>query len=171
MRATLALVLAVGLACAGKPAFESSSQRALRLSEQYAAEGRYTEALREVEIALRRNPAQPALLLESAALYESLGAPTRAAQALEEAVRLEPHDPAMWVALGDLEMRRERIDSATAAYRRARALDPLDPGTLRRFAVAAERAGVFDEAAEARVELEALGVVPPPPPVGAGQLP
>ena len=139
----LIAALALAAACTGAPR-EATHPGAVAAT--YAESGRWVEAAREIEIALRRHPADPELLLQAAAIYEQLGASTQAAAALEAATRSAPRDPAVWAAWAAFEERRGRVDSAYVAWRRAYALAPTDPAVAASFGRAAERAGLDADA-------------------------
>ena len=136
-----ALLLAVGCANPfGNPG---------AVAEAYANAGRYDEATREIELAVRTYPRNPQLRRQAAGIYADSGDLDQAAGHLEVvAVQISPGDAGAWIELGELETRRANVADAYVAYRRAAQLAPEDIRAVSGLAIAADSLG-FDEEAEA----------------------
>jgi Flp pilus assembly protein TadD len=139
---TLALVAVV--ACAA-PAPRGPGA----VAAEYAAQGRWPEASREIELAVRREPRNPELRRQAAEIYREAEEPSEAIRHLEAALQLAPGDPEIWIELGDLEKGRENIQDAYVAYRRAAELAPDDLRAVSGLALTADSLGFEDEAEEA----------------------
>jgi tetratricopeptide (TPR) repeat protein len=139
---TLALVVAV--ACAAP-----APQGPRAIAEEYAARGRWVEASREIELAVRREPRNPELRRQAAEIHREAGQPAEAVRHLEAAIQLTPRDPEIWIELGDLEKGRENIQDAYVAYRRAAELAPDDLRAVSGLALTADSLGFEDEAEKA----------------------
>ena len=138
------LALAAAVACAA-PAPRGPGA----VAAEYAAQGRWAEASREIELAVRREPRDPELRRQAAAIYRETGQPTEAIRHLEASIQLTPADPEIWIALGDLEKGRENIQDAYVAYRRAAELAPDDLRAVSGLALTADSLGFEDEAEQA----------------------
>jgi len=156
------LALSAALACA-KPV---AAPEPGAVAAEYAAQERWPEASREIELAIRREPADAALRLQAASIYRRSGSPDDAIRHLEAALQIEPSNPEIWIELGDVEKGRENIQDAYVAYRRAADLAPDDLRAVSGLALTADTLG-FDAEAEAAYrrwsDLE-NGVTPPPSP-------
>ena len=132
----------------------------------YAEEGRYDEASREIELAVRRNPNDIVLRRQAGQIYAMAGNTGRALGHLEEAVDLDEDDLQAWLLIGRLETDRENAADAYIAYRNASRVAPDEIRAVAGLALAAERMG-FDEEAEAAyarwaaLEAELAGDTPP----------
>ena len=119
------------------------------IAEAYEKAGRYDEAAREIELAVRSHPRNAALRRQATRIHREGGNDDRALGHLEVlAVDLAPGDAETWIEIGDLEKRRENIDDAYVAYRRAAQLAPDDVRAVSGLALTADSLG-FDEEAEA----------------------
>ncbi len=135
------------------------------VAAEYAAQGRWREAAREIELDVRREPGDPALRRQAAAIHREAGHPGEAIRHLEAAIQLTPGDPEVWIELGDLEKGRENIQDAYVAYRRAAELAPEDLRAVSGLALTADSLGFEDEAEAAYErwsELERDGGRPQP---------
>jgi tetratricopeptide (TPR) repeat protein len=137
------LGLACAVGCATGPGRDPGTTAAA-----YAAAGRLDEAAREIEIAVRTNPRDPALRQQAAQIYQRADRLDRAIGHLEVAIQLAPADPEIWIQLGELEKGRENIADAYVAFRRAAELAPDDIDAVSGLALAADSLG-FDEEANA----------------------
>ena len=119
------------------------------IAAEYAAQGRWLEASREIELAVRRDPRDPDLRHQAAGIYREAGRPADAVRHLEAAIQITPADPEIWIELGDLEKGRENIQDAYVAYRRAAELAPDDLRAVSGLALTADSLGFEDEAEQA----------------------
>jgi len=113
----------------------------------YAAAGRYDEATREVDIAVRSHPRNAKLRLPAAEIHTQAGQVPQAISHLEAAIQISPSNAQSWIQLAELEKRRENVADAYVAYRRAAELAPEDIRAVSGLALSADSLG-FD--AEAR---------------------
>ena len=90
----------------------------------YLDAGRYQDAAREAEQAIRRQPDDPKLRLIAARAHAGLGNTQRAIEHLEVALDLSPSDPEVSLLLGELEQSQENLPDAYVAFRRATTLAP-----------------------------------------------
>ena len=163
-RALLAALLA---AVAGGCASVEKPNDPAEIAQTYAAAGRYPEAAREIELAVRAKPDDPALLRQAASIQASAGDLERAIEHLELAIRLSPSDSELWIALGQVESRRRNPADAYVAFRRAVDIAPRDVRAVSGLAVTADTLG-FDEEADlayarwAELERERDPSAPPP---------
>ncbi len=134
------------------------------LAAAYASAGRYEEAAREIDLAVRAHPEDPALRRRAADLHARAGDLERAVGHLEVALSLSPRDPEISIQLGELERERQNLADAYVAFRRAAELDPDDLRAVSGLALSAEALG-FDDEAEAAfarwAELERRGGAAP----------
>ncbi len=159
----LALALAAGSGCASV----APPRDAAGIARAYAEAGRYAEAAREMELAVRARPEDAVLRRQAAGIQAGAGDLTRAVDHLEVSIRLAPSDPEGWIALGELEMQRRNPPDAYVAFRRAASLAPEDVRAVSGLAIAADSLG-FDEEADlayarwAALERERDSEAPPP---------
>jgi protein O-GlcNAc transferase len=140
----LALALAAVPGCANPFAADPGA-----VAAAYEQAGRYDEAAREIELAVRSHPRNAALRRQAARIYAEGGHLDRALGHLEVvAVDLAPGDAEAWIQIGDLEKQRGNIDDAYVAFRRAAQLAPDDIRAVSGLALTADSLG-FDEEAEA----------------------
>lgn len=114
----------------------------------YFEASRLDEAAREIELAVRANPRNPALRKQAADIQQAVGNSPKAVGHLESAVAMTPSDPELWLRLGKIEVERENTADAYVAYRRAAELAPDDIRAVSGLALAADKLG-FEEEAEA----------------------
>jgi cytochrome c-type biogenesis protein CcmH/NrfG len=114
----------------------------------YAEAGRYEEAAREVDIAVRAHPRDVTLRRQAAEIHQEAGNTGKAIGHLESALRVTPSDAQIWIVLGDIETRRDNAADAYVAYRRATELAPNEIRAVSGLALAADHLG-FEEEAEA----------------------
>ena len=138
------LALALALGCASP-----TRQEQPEIAAVYLEAGRYEDAAREAEIALRRRPDDVALRKLAARAHQGLGDVDRAIAHLEMAFDQAPADPEISVALGELEQQRENLPDAYVAFRRATELAPGDIRAWSGLALAAEALGFENEAVDA----------------------
>lgn len=112
----------------------------------YFEAGRLDEAAREIELAVRANPRNPALRMQAAQIQEAVGNSAKAVGHLESAVAMTPSDPKLWILLGTIEAERENTADAYVAFRRAAELAPEDIRAVSGLALAADKLGFEDEA-------------------------
>lgn len=133
------------LACSSPPPRDPGA-----VAATYAAAGRYRDAAREADLAVRSHPKDAALRRRAAEYHARAGAAERAIDHLEMIVNVvAPKDAAAWVQLADLERGRENITDAYVAYRRAAELAPDDIRAVSGLALTADSLGFDDEAREA----------------------
>jgi tetratricopeptide (TPR) repeat protein len=148
----LALGLAPSLGCAPPPPPTTPIlPDPGAVAETYAAAGRYDEAAREIDLAVRAHPRDATLRQQAARIHEHAGNTGKAVGHLEAALRLTPSDPQIWIELGDIETRRDNTADAYVAYRRAAELAPDEIRAVAGLALAADHLG-FEEEAEAAYE-------------------
>lgn len=170
-----AALVALLLACAGTPERDPGA-----LAAAYAEAGRFEEAAREIELAVRSAPRDTSLRLRAARIHaqsEAPGALERAVGHLEMALQADPSDAEIWIALGELETVRENVGDAYVAYRRAAEIAPDDIRAVSGLALAADSLGLDREAerayarwAEIERDLGLDGPDPPDDPVPASPL-
>jgi Flp pilus assembly protein TadD len=142
--ASLLLLVCLPLACANPFRADPGA-----VAAAYAETGRYDEASREIERAVRTHPRNAALRRQASDIYANSGNLDRAIAHLEVvAVQIAPGDPQAWIVLGELENRRHNVADAYVAFRRATQLAPEDIRAVSGLALAADSLG-FDEEAEA----------------------
>ena len=139
----LALALAAPAGCTSV----APPHAAAEIAMAYADAGRYAEAAREIELAVRAHPEDVTLRRQAAGIQAEAGDLARAVDHLEVAIRLAPSDPEGWIALGELETRRRNPPDAYVAFRRASSLAPEDVRAVSGLAIAADSLG-FDEEAD-----------------------
>jgi WD40 repeat protein/serine/threonine protein kinase/tetratricopeptide (TPR) repeat protein len=98
----------------------------LRAAAEYAAQGRWAQALEAYTTAIRRQPRNPELYRLRGEVYAEVDLLDRAFTDFEKATQLEPENTAAWVRLGDLYQRAGWSDQALDAYERSLRLDPAD---------------------------------------------
>jgi tetratricopeptide (TPR) repeat protein len=157
-RVWLGTSLLLSLACAGPPSEPQS------VAEAYLEAGRYVDAAREAEAAVRRDPDDIELRMLAAEAHKGAGSHERAIDHLEEALEVAPSEPEISILLGQIEQDRENLEDAYVSFRRA---TQLAPGELRAWsglALSAEALGFEEEAAQAYAEWARLeeeqGVAP-----------
>jgi Flp pilus assembly protein TadD len=153
---SLAIVLVLGLACAAGCA--SPLQRDPGdVADAYVAAGRYREAAREIELAVRARPRDPSLRRRAAQIQAQAGDLARAVGHLELVIfDLAPSDAEAWIELAEIEKQRDERDGpggphladAYVAFRRAAELAPDDIRAVSGLALTADSLG-FEEEAEA----------------------
>ncbi len=139
-----ALALAGAIGCAAPALREDSGAEARAL----AAEGRFPEAVSEIEQAVAREPLDPELRREAARIQWLAGDLPRGILHLEEALEQAPENPDLWLDLAGMERSRENLQDAYVAYRRASELAPDDLRAVSGLALTADALG-FDEEASA----------------------
>ncbi|HEU0024545.1 MAG TPA: tetratricopeptide repeat protein, partial [Thermoleophilaceae bacterium] len=102
-----------------------SSARATERASELAAEGRYDDALAEVDDAADADPLSTAPLLERAEIELAAGSQADARRTLERAVLSFPGDPHTWLRLTRFQLYTlERPGQALGTVRGALYLDP-----------------------------------------------
>lgn len=119
------------------------------LAETYAAQGRWPEAAREIELAVRANPEDLELRRRAAVIHAKAGNVEKGIAHLEMAIQISPGDPEAWIRLGELEKVRSNVADAYVAYRRASELAPEDIRAVSGLALAADSLGFEAEAEQA----------------------
>lgn len=139
-----ATLLAAGVvtACAGSTPPPS-------VAEAYLAAGRFEDAAREADAAVRREPENPKIRHIAARAHAGAGSTERAIDHLERAMEVAPGDPETALLLGEIEQERENVEAAYVAFRRATRLAPDDIRAWSGLALSAEALGFESEAAEA----------------------
>ena len=111
--------------------------------------GRSSEAIRILQQAEARNPREPTVLLELAAIYSFLGQPAKAVEYERRATKVDATLPEVWNALGSDLHRTGDLVSSAVAYRRALELDPRLASAAYNLARVAAAKGERKEASEA----------------------
>jgi len=142
----LPIALGFALACANTQSSPNS------VAEAYLEAGRYVDAAREAEAAVRRDPTNPALRQLAARAHAGAGSTERAVDHLEEALEVAPEDPEISILLGEIEQGRENVEDAYVAFRRATQLAPDEIRAWSGLALSSEALGFEDEAASAYAE-------------------
>lgn len=130
------------VACTGPPALSDPAE----IAAAYAAAGRYPEAAREVDIAVRADPGALELRRQAARIHEQAGHLESAIGHLEAAIQIAPEDAESWIRLGELEKARQNVADAYVAYRRAAELAPEQIRAVAGLALTADSLGFEDEA-------------------------
>jgi Flp pilus assembly protein TadD len=162
----LAALAAASLAACRSPAPQDPGA----VAAAYAAAGRYEEAAREIDVAVRSHPSDVALRRQAAQIHTEAGQVDAAVGHLEAAIEVAPNDADVWFALGDLEKKRENVSDAYIAYRRAAELAPSDIRAVSGLALTADSLGFDEEARSAYdrwAELEKAAKGPEPAPASA----
>ncbi len=87
-------------------------------------QGRSSEAIRILQQAESRNPRDPEVLMELAAIYSFLGMPAMAVEYERRAAKVDAGLPEVWNAMGADLHRMGDLTRSAGAYRRALELDP-----------------------------------------------
>ncbi|MGH0031274.1 MAG: tetratricopeptide repeat protein [Myxococcota bacterium] len=142
------LALALAALCAGcqTPADGSDDET---VAQVYLEAGRYQDAAREAELAIRREPENVDYRITGARAHAGLGHTQRAIDHLEVALGIAPGDPEISILLGEYEQGRENLPDAYVAFRRASKLAPDDIRAWSGLALSAEALGFEEEAADA----------------------
>jgi tetratricopeptide (TPR) repeat protein len=119
------------------------------LSQLYKREGRWREAIAELEAALRADPENAFHYFKLAELHAEIGDRASALSAIQAAVVHAPDDPFYHYWMGDLLIAMKRPDEAVDALRAAVELSPGDDFLFLRTAVAFWNAGRPSEAVKA----------------------
>jgi tetratricopeptide (TPR) repeat protein len=90
----------------------------------YNGTGRYQEAIRELEEAMRIEPTNDAIYLELADAYLGAGQVGRAEATYEQAIAVRPHYAESYLWLGAFYIGQGRVEAAIAAYEQAASLAP-----------------------------------------------
>jgi len=138
-----ALAAAVGCATS-QPATDPGA-----VASAYAAAGRWDEAGREIEVAVRSHPRDVGLRRRAAEIQARARNPDRAVSHLEKAIELAPGQHSTWLQLAELEKSRDNFPDAYVAYRRATELAPDDIRAVSGLALTAEVLHFDEEAREA----------------------
>jgi len=155
---TLCLLSASALPACFGPARRDPGQ----LARTYLEAERVGEAVREIELAVRRQPTNVELRIEAAEIHAVAGDFQNAIDHLESAHNLSPRNAEAAILLGQLEQRRGNATDAYVAFRRAVSLEPDDVRAVSGLALTAEALGFDDEAARAYERWESLDGGPPP---------
>ncbi len=108
--------------------------------------GRFDEALRHYEAAIRQKPGFTIALTNLALTEQARGNHARAGECLAEAALQQPSNPAIYTALGISQAAMGDPVSAVASYRQALALNPDYINALHNMGVAYRILGEFEEA-------------------------
>jgi Flp pilus assembly protein TadD len=126
------------------------------MARTYLEAGRYDDAVREIGIAVRARPRDPALRIEAARISAEAGDVEHAVQHLEVALSIAPRDPEISILLGELERDRDNLPDAYVAFRRAAELAPDDVRAISGLALSAEALGFEREANDAYAQWSRL---------------
>jgi len=92
--------------------------------------GQSTEALAQMDEALRLSVDDPTLLVDAAAMRFTVGDLDRATQHVQRALQLDHHFAAAWTLRGRISQQQGQLTEALADYQRALQYDPNSPETL-----------------------------------------
>jgi Flp pilus assembly protein TadD len=134
------------------------------MARTYLEAGRHEDAIREITIAVRARPRDPALRMEAARISAEAGDVDRAIQHLEVALSIAPRDAEVSIVLGELERDRDNLPDAYVAFRRATELAPDDVRAVSGLALSAEALGFEREASAAYAQWAQLEKDAPPAP-------
>jgi len=141
-RVALCFVLFAWIGCSSPPSPPAPGD----IAAQYAAAGRFDEAAREIELAVRTRPRDLTLRRQAARIQGRAGNTELAIGHLESAIALAPQDWTIWLELADRERDRQNIADAYVAYRRASTLEPNDLRAVSGLASTADALGFTEEA-------------------------
>jgi len=114
---------AVSLKSKAKP----SSQVYVAVGRLYEASGKWPEAEKQYQLALKDNPNDLSALLGSARVKEETGKPEEAIALYQKAAKVNPSEAAVFNNLGLCYARRNMHDEAIASIGRAVLLQPKNP--------------------------------------------
>ncbi len=143
--ALVSLGLALTLACATRTSGPTPGD----IAAAHSTAGRFEEAAREIDLAVRARPRDLSLRRQAAQIHSKANHSNQAIGHLEVAIQLAPQDGTLWIELAELELTRENIADAYVAYRRAATLAPNDLRAVSGLALAAEHLGFREEASAA----------------------
>ena len=115
------------------------------------AEGDYRGAVRELEIAVSREPRFDAAWVNLGRAYQNLGEYAKGLDALQKAVRLNPTSFRNYISLGNFHLRGEQYGEAEKAYRMATDLKPDSPLAWRNLGACLLYQGFAEKAAFALI--------------------
>lgn len=124
------------------------------LGNALAATGRYTQAARVLDHAIRTDPANPDPYLSLSSLLRTRGQPTEALAAAEAALDVAPDSAAVQVALGLAHLDLDATDLAETHLRRATGLEPRAAAAWDALARMLERLNRLDDLAAVLAEAE-----------------
>ena len=145
-------LLGLGLPACFAPAKRDPGE----IARTYLDAERVGEAVREIELAVRRQPRNLDLRLEAAVIHTVAGHLQQAIDHLENAQNLSPRSVEATVRLGELEQKRGHATDAYVAFRRAANLSPENVRAVSGLALTAEALGFDAEAARAYTRWEEL---------------
>lgn len=120
----------------------------LNLGVMAINQGRARKAEAAYRQALRLDPEFVPATVNLADLYRQLGQEQEGQQVLLDGIEANPLDPSLHHALGLLQVRRNQLDKATRSLARATELAPGNNHYTYVYALALEKAGVHDKAAD-----------------------
>jgi len=147
------LALAVCFGCMNSP---PTAPDPGAVAMAYADAGRYIEAGREIDLAVRTHPKNLELRRQAAEIHRKAGNTGKAVGHLEAALQLDPADAQAWLALAEIEKGRENLADAYVAFRRAAELDPQSLRAVSGLALSADELGFAEEAEDAYAHWAAL---------------
>lgn len=128
---------------------ESSLEAGLGLASVLKQEGRFREAIEQLQKSLEAHPTDPYLWAKLAELLREAGWRTKALEAIQKAVALKPEEPHFHFWCGDLLIAMGRFEEALGSLRAAVELSPGDDHFLLLSAVAFWRLGRHKDAVRA----------------------
>ena len=126
---SLAAILVMPMACAGPSIPRSSSRRAgvrqrVELARQFTQQGRYEEALGELELAILENPTLSIAHVQAGEIYKLTGDFNSAETSFSRAAFLDPENIDAQYNLGLIRQLNGELADAAYAYNNALAIDP-----------------------------------------------
>jgi tetratricopeptide (TPR) repeat protein len=110
--------------------------------------GRYSEAVREHEMALASDPGNVQVHVNLISLYGRIGDSAKARQHFEAATRLNPGRSDAWYDYGVLLFREKEYTQAETAYRRALEINPFYAEAHNNLGLIEEQRGNLNDAAK-----------------------
>ena len=128
--------------------YPGDSTAHFNLGAALQAQGRLGEAVRELEAAVRANPAHATARNTLGAALQAQGRPDLAAREYRDALRIDPGYASAHYNLGQLLAAQGRLDEAIVHYREAARLEPDDASLHAQLGAALQQAGQLEEAIE-----------------------
>jgi tetratricopeptide (TPR) repeat protein len=133
-----------------KNKFSGDVQAAFKLGVQLTEEGKYDEALAELNKALEKDPEQPAIHAAIGNVYAKSGKNEEALAAYNKAIGFSPNDPDLYTTVGITMNAMGKIAEAQDAFKKAATLNPAAAAqNYYNLGIIFINSGKADEAADA----------------------